>query len=377
MKRVISFFIILVLVMSLFIGCSPKTPVEVEKGETSEQTTKKEEAPEQTTKKEKTPEQTTKKIVDMMGNEVEIPAEVKTVVNLWPSSNEVMICLGAGDLIIGTMEFVKKLPWVNTVYPKIKDVPVMDANAEELLKVNPDVIITASPDDTERLINAGLNAINLMFNDYDSMKKSVTILGEVLGGEYKVKADKLIEYVNKNISLTEETFKDLEDKDKPVVYYIQGQANNGIYSTTGAGTIMEQWVNYGGGKYATSDLGKGMQIKDVTPEQILKTNPDIVVIGGPAQHDLYDELMKASEWQEIKAIKNKRVYKIPNGCFPWDRFGAESAMQILWAATTFHPELINIDMVNEVKTFYKDFAEFDMTDEQAKNMLMGRGPAGE
>jgi len=323
------------------------------------------------------PTVTEKTIVDMAGVEVKVPGEVKTVVNLWPSSNELMLCLGAGDYLVGTMDFVKQLPWVNAVYPKIKDVPAMEVNAEELLEVDPDLIITANADDAAMLREAGLCAVTLMFNDYDSMKKATHILGDILGGEHKEKSNDLVDYIDSNIAKVENALKDLKDEDKPVVYYIQGQRNQGLYSTTGGGTIMEQWVTYGGGKFATADIGKGMQLKDVTPEQILTIDPDIVVIGGPAQHELYEEIYAASEWKDIKAVKNEKVYIIPNGCFPWDRFGGESAMQVLWAAKTFHPDLVDVDMVTEVKDFYKKFVGYDMTDEEATNMLNGKGPKGE
>lgn len=48
-------------------------------------------------------------ITDMNGAEVVIPAEINTVVNLWPASNSVMLCMGAGDKLIGTTSFTQKL----------------------------------------------------------------------------------------------------------------------------------------------------------------------------------------------------------------------------------------------------------------------------
>ena len=36
-------------------------------------------------------------ITDMSGVEVTVPAEVKSVINLWPSSNQIMITLGGQD----------------------------------------------------------------------------------------------------------------------------------------------------------------------------------------------------------------------------------------------------------------------------------------
>ena len=68
-------------------------------------------------------EATTKVITDMAGSEVEITTNVQRVVNLWPASNSAMLCMGAGDKLVGTMDgFTKSLPWSQFV-AGIVDVP--------------------------------------------------------------------------------------------------------------------------------------------------------------------------------------------------------------------------------------------------------------
>ena len=44
---------------------------------------------------------------------------------------------------------------------------------------------------------------------------------------------------------------------------------------------------------------------------------------------------------------------------------------------SYQDKLIDVDMVKEVKDFYKKFVGYDMTDEEATNMLTGKGPKGE
>ena len=41
-----------------------------------------------------------------------------------------------------------------------------------------------------------------------------------------------------------------------------------LYASAGGGSIIEEWINYAGGKMATASLGKGMGLKDVTGERI-------------------------------------------------------------------------------------------------------------
>ncbi|MBU7314940.1 ABC transporter substrate-binding protein [Paenibacillus oleatilyticus] len=310
---------------------------------------------------------TNKKVVSMSGKEVELPGKITRVVNTWPSSATMMIFLGAGDKLVGVHKYVKTLPFNKLIYPKLEQIPTAEENPEELLKLDPEVIITASDDNIKSYTQVGLKGVNLMFNNYKTMKQSVSALGDILGGDYKSKTDRLVAYIDGNLNKVQDKFKNLQEEDKPVVYY----AVDNMYSTTGAGTIMEEWVTNGGGKFATSDLGKGMRVT-VTPEDILKKNPDIIVVsGGEGSKKVVQSFKTAPEWSEIKAVKNNKIFVIPSGCFAWDRFGAESALQILWAAATFHPDLFVMDMKEETRKFYKEYSNFDMTDQQLEQLLKG------
>ncbi|ABN07882.1 periplasmic binding protein [Methanocorpusculum labreanum Z] len=314
-------------------------------------------------------------ITDMNGAEVVIPAEINTVVNLWPASNSVMLCMGAGDKLIGTTSFTKSLYWSQKVYPAIVDVPVGTDNVEELLALSPDLIITPQKATAEKLRAAGLPAICLMFSDYDTMKQAFGILGEALGGDYVEKAAKWSDLVDENKARVQAAIGDIPEDEKPVVYYIQGQSNQGLYATFSANSIMEDWTETAGGIFASTRLN--LTGNTASAEEVLALNPDVIIIGGPAQHELYDELMASEEWKEINAVKNGRVYTNPNGLFPWERFGMESALQILFAASVIHPDLFQVDMVSEVQDFYKEFVGIDLTKEEAQNMINGYGPNGE
>ncbi|USK53738.1 ABC transporter substrate-binding protein [Cytobacillus solani] len=312
-------------------------------------------------------EETTKSVVDVSGKEVELPIEVNKVVNTWPSSATMMISLGAGDKLVGVHKYVKTLAFNELIYPKLEEIPAVESNPEELLHLTPDVIVDINEENIANYNKAGLKGVNLMFNDYETMKKSLSILGDVLGGEYKEKTTDLEAYIDSNLQKVHDAFEDLKDEEKPMVYYAVGS----MYSTTGAGTIMEQWVQNGGGKFATSDLGKGMQV-EVTAEDILKKNPDIIVVsGGIGSEEVVNGFKTSPEWSEINAVKNNEIFVIPAGSFSWDRFGAESALQILWAANTFHPDLFHIDMKEETRNFYKKYANFDITDQQLVQLLNG------
>lgn len=325
---------------------------------------------------DKNPSVSTRTITDMSGTTVTIPTEISRVVNLWPASNSAMLCMGAGPLLVGTMDITKTNYWSQLVYPDIVNVKTATDNAEELMNINPDLIITSSKETAEKLQSLGLPAVYLYFSDYDSMKKAFTLLGDILGEEYAIKAKKWSELVDKQIESVSNTLGEIPDDERPVVYYIQGQTNKGLYTTFVADSIMNDWTTIAGGEYAAKKLDCD-EDGVVTPEAILNLNPDVIIIGGFAQHELFNELMSTPEWQDINAVKNNRVYTNPNGLFPWERFGMESALQIPFAASIIHPDLYEVDLVDEVKDFYKEFVGIELSDSQAMNMIHGYGPVGE
>ena len=137
-------------------------------------------------------------------------------------------------------------------------------------------------------------------------------------------------------------------------------------------TIIDEWIRYAGGKNAiTAD---GPQIT-VTIEEIVKANPDIIIIGGTQSRKGIEQLMNDPQWASLKAVQNGRVYSNPVGTFNWDRYSAESALQILWAGQMIQPELFSdVNLVKETQEFYKTFLHYDLSIDDAQRIIAGEGP---
>lgn len=319
-------------------------------------------------------------VTDMTGAEVTLPAEVNSVINCWPSSNQIMITLGATDKQTAYFQTLQSpsFTWMQIVNPAIvaEDAKLVGVNgsvtAEELLALEPDLVITANADDAEAWRSAGLNAMCMMFNSIDGLKESVTKTAEALGGDAIERAEKYNEYLDGNIAMVEERLADIEDADKPTVYYLDGQHGQTPYATAGTGTIQEEWINIAGGKIATEGVVEGSG-KEITAEQLLEIDPDYILVGGLNQATAYDILMNDESLQGLKAIQNNRVYRIPQGTFQWCRYGSETALQVVWTAKTLYPDRFeDIDMKQMTIDFYKDFLDYDLSSEYADAILAGK-----
>jgi len=181
---------------------------------------------------------------------------------------------------------------------------------------------------------------------------------------------------------------------RPVVYYTSGGVN-GLSATmpmTGLGSVvMNEWTGYAGGKYWPA-LMRELRNENITSqssvnmEMILKYPPQKVFIGGGRRAEVDAILANkdgaSNPWAGIIAdLGSDNVKYIPYALFDWGRFGAESVLQILWAARNIHPEIFAdpaspdyIDLHAETKDFYTNFAGYPITDAQVESILNGMPP---
>ena len=83
------------------------------------------------------PDGATRTIIDSSGDEVKIPAEVNTVINLSAYGSQVMVGLGLGDYLIGAHNETVESPWIVEMYPRIEEISIYEyeTSAEVLLAV--------------------------------------------------------------------------------------------------------------------------------------------------------------------------------------------------------------------------------------------------
>lgn len=324
------------------------------------------------------PAPTTQIITDHGGDKVEVPLTINKICDLWHAHNQIVLMLGGGDKLVGTTDNFKKRKWANVVYPRLKDVEVLvigtgagEVNYEETMKLEPDVVFASAASVVEGCRQYGLACLNVSFQDYDGLRSNVNITGKVLGGEAEKRAADWKEYLDKNIALVEERMKDVPKENRPRVLHIGN--NSKLTTVDGLKCIVDEWINLAGGQNALPFEGN---LKETTMEELVKADPDIIIVpGGGKVADAITTITTDPAWSGMKAVREGKVYANPSGVFAWDRYSGEEALQILWAAKFFNPDkFADIDMVKEVRDFYKKFYGADITEAQANRMLQGLDP---
>jgi len=317
-------------------------------------------------------------ITDSAGNKVEIPVNVKRIADAWPAHNEVLAMLGGGDKIVATAHTPESKPWlykVNSAMNKAVNTFTPNINIEELVKTKPDIAIMPLADKSiDKISEVGIPVLQLDFKDFNGLKSCFMLTGDILGDVGKQKAQLYVNYLDSKLKMVTDVTSKIPQETRPKVLHLTSLSPN---IADGGNTIIDAWIQAAGGVNAAAEMtGNG---KEVSMEQILKWNPDVIILGtlftSPAAKNA--DLSKTDpQWQKIKAVKNGRVYVNPIGAFMWDRYGAEEALQIQWAAKTLNPDkFTNLDMNQVTKDFYKTFFSYNLTEDETNRILTGKNPA--
>ena len=315
----------------------------------------------------------TKVIKDIDGKEVTVPTNPERIADLWHANNQVVLLLGGADKLVSTTTNVKSLAWFKKVYPGIEnvDAPVKDTdvNMEQLLADKPDVLLASNKDQVSKASEAGIPSVHVEFQNFADLKRTVELTAEVIGTPDAIaKAKQYTEYLEKNEKLVQDRLKDV--KDKPKVLHISGGSD--LTKVDGSKSLIGEWMNLTG---AENSLDGVENLKNVSLEQIIASKPDIIIIGGADAQKGVDAIKSDPAWADVPAVKNDKILKNPVGTFNWDRYSAEEALQILWAAQQFHPEQFqDIDLVKETQDFYKTYYGYDLTEDEANRIISGQGP---
>lgn len=316
-------------------------------------------------------------VVDIVGDEVIIPAEVNTVVCLVPFGCQIMIGLGLGDYLVGINDETIETPWIEVMYPRIKEIPTYgyEPDVEAVLAANPDVVLCADQETAQEFRDKGVPAVTIMYYSVDDFKNTVTLIGTILGGEALERCNAYLEYFDAVVDDVDAHLRDKVTK-RETLYYINGTSDRGFYKTAGAGSTNDAVAQLSYADFATNPILQSPETK-VDAEAILSQNPENIIIGGRWQHVLYEELMASPEWSSISAVKNGNVFKVPMGMAAWNRYSIEIALMIPWTASVMYPEYYEFDAVQETIDFYKRFSGYELSVEQATFIVKGLTPDGE
>lgn len=227
------------------------------------------------------------------------------IICLTDETVETLYLLGEEKRIVGISGFTNRPPQAKKEKPKVST--FIDANLEDIIQLNPDLVIGFSDIQSkiaQQLIEKG---ITVWVNNYRSVNgifKMIGQLGALVGKENK--ANELIENLHleiREINSEIESWKIkpkvyFEEWDEPVITGIQWVSE--IIELAGGIDIFPENKKL--------SLAKNRIVQD--SEEVVKRNPDIILASWCGKKFKKEKMLARPNWSKIKAVEKGSIFEI-------------------------------------------------------------------
>lgn len=334
-------------------------------------------------------EEGTHTVVDHAGNVVEVPNEItRVVIDQIPILSTYMSYFeGDAPYIVGycgsfkdtiTKTVLKDIApelmeSADTVYAQ------SDLNIEEIMKLDPDVILYNAGNAThaEILKASGIPCIGFATvgaeTEADPLvryQEWLDLLEDVFGEEGKTeefqKAGDVI------IADVETRILEIPENERPSAMILWKYAD-GIPQVSGKGTFGTYWLQHLGVTDVVAEEAQGFT--QVNMEQVYSWNPDILFLDGPGLlnltvDDVLENQVEGADFSTLSAVKNERVYNTTLGMWNWFTPNPDAPLVYAWMACNTYPEAFeDYPLEDTIREYYKQWYGYDITENELEDML--------
>ena len=346
MKKLYWFFLVTVLLAFLFAACSAPA------GEDADRT-----------------------VTDSAGRSVSLPQEIDNISCVCPFSGSMIVLFGYGDRVTTGCNNMTRSALLNSICPGISDLTVVknsgSINAETILEYGADVIFVdqgtyENADQRAKLDAIGIPYVVIGYETLDEQLDAVAVIGEVLNAEEE--AARYIDWAKDIMDRVEKVCGDIPDSEKPRIYHSVNEAVRTDYE----GSICAEWIALTGAENVSLTSG-GLTLDGdkayTTLEQIYVWEPDLIICN---EAGVDDYIMSDEKWSGLDCVEVGRVYQIPIGT---SRMGhptsTETPLALLWLAELLYPDHFDIDFSQELKDYYAEFYDYQISDDTVEAILEG------
>lgn len=317
-------------------------------------------------------------VTDMLGETVTITKNPKKVACISRTTYDLMVAYGLGDKIDGVYGPILENSWTSLIYPESsKHYSYGYENSYELfMSRGVDLVFAPEKYIADDLKSHGIPALNVSLYGNPTFDNYVTFFSKLVtqiwdGEEVKSKAEAWENKVTTAISDIK-TELDKYELPKQKVFYIRGDKDRGIGYTDQKGSFTEYAYRIMGFDF----VGSTLTTNKPSAEEIVNANPDIFVAGGIYQNKHVQDLKTTEPYKLMDAVKNNKIYTIPNGFTAFEQLSAMTPIFFYDQANKIYPEYFDYDVSNMIKTTVKEYFGTDLTDDQVSYMQKGLNPQG-
>ncbi|BBT71322.1 ABC transporter substrate-binding protein [Klebsiella sp. WP8-S18-ESBL-06] len=327
-----------------------------------------------------TPALADRTVTDQLGRQVTLPDTVNRVVVLQHQTLNLLVQLDASADIVGVLSSWKKQlgPGFARFMPGIETLPMpgdlTQVNIESLLALHPQVVFVANYAPAamiQQISHAGIPVVAISLREdaageqkkmnptmadeerayNEGLKQGIRLIGDVVNRQ--AQADALIDYTFAARAKFNAPVAAIPSAEKVRVYMANPDLN-----TYGSGKYTGLMMQHAGAINVAAATVKGA--RQVSMEQVLQWDPQVIFV-----QDRYPEVVKQivndPQWQGIDAVKNHRVWLMPEYAKAWGYPMPEAlAIGELWLAKKLYPQRYkDIDVDAQAQDYYHRFYRTD------------------
>lgn len=286
---------------------------------------------------------------DELGRKVQVDLPVKRAV--FAITYELVPALGIWDRVVGVSDWAEKSCGVWRAYtaldPKYRR-PLIGTgpqlNVEAIMRLRPELTITWAlyPEQVRLLEAKGLKVFTLWIDSLQELYSITRLYGGLF--EREKRAEVCIGQMEEMFSLIRARVSKVPPGQRKKVLHLSGSPTR----VSGRRSLTHDVIELIGAINAAREIGH--RYTDVSVERILSWQPEVIFIWGSAGYN-EDWLYRNGQWRSIKAIKERKVYKLPK----LSTWSPELAPVALYMAMKVYPELFK-DLDFDVMTdrFYRE-----------------------
>lgn len=328
-------------------------------------------------------------VVDHGGNEVEVPNKVtRVVIDQIPILSTYMAYFqGSAPYIVGYCGSFKTIiseTVLKNIAPELMEssdtvYAQSDLNIEEIMKLNPDVILynAGNSSHAEILKASGIPSVGFATvgasteaDPLERYEEWLKLLEEIFGEQGKTEA--FVAAGDEIVADVEARIAEVPESERPSAL-ILWKYSDGVPMVSGQGTFGTYWMKHLG----VTDLAlEATGFAQTSMEQIYSWDPDILFLDGPGLQPLTTEdvlsgNVEGADFSTLTAVQNGRVYNTTLGMWNWFTPNPDAPLVLAWLACNTYPDqFADYPLGDTIKDYYKTWYGYEVQDDELEEMLL-------
>jgi iron complex transport system substrate-binding protein len=316
-----------------------------------------------------------KPFTDSAERRIDIPDQVRRVFPAGPPASVALYVLAPEKMLGWTRApGPEARPFLLTWYADLPEIGRLTGrgntvNLENVVRLMPDLVLDVG--DTSATYVSLADRVQeqthipavLVGGRLDETPTTLRTVGALLG--VSERAETLARYAEGVLAGVQKETEKIPPAKRPSVYVARGP--HGL-ETAVAGSIGSEVVDLVGARNVAGKDTAPRTIVDVSPEQILAWQPDVILT---VDRRFHATIRTDPVWREVKAVQAGQIHFVPDLPFSWlDNPPAPNRLiGLLWLGKLLYPVSFPQDIRTEVRRFYAFFYQQEPSDAQLDVIL--------